>query len=75
VHGSVLHLNHIVDLTICPLDELFHDHFLQGVLKHMKGAGEPTWDHDDPFGDGSFDLSRQEIWGSAEGKEWLELEI
>ncbi|KAF8219826.1 hypothetical protein L208DRAFT_1545762 [Tricholoma matsutake] len=75
VHGLVLHLDHIADLTIRPLDELFRDHFLQGVLKHIKGAGEPTWDHEDVFGDGGFDLSRQEVWGSTEGKERLELEI
>ena len=41
----------------------------------MKGAGEPTWDYDDALGDGVFGLSRGEIWGSAEGKERLELEI
>jgi hypothetical protein len=64
VHGLVLHLNHIADPAIRPLDELFRDHFLQGVLKHVKGAG-----------DDGFDLSRQEVWGSAEGKERLELEI
>lgn len=75
VHGLVLHLDHIADLTIRPLDELFRDHFLQGVLKYIKGAGEPTWDHEDVFGDGGFDLSRQEVWGSTEGKERLELEI
>jgi hypothetical protein len=45
------------------------------ILKHMKGVWEPTWDNEDAFGDGSFDLSRQEIWGSAEGKERLELEF
>ncbi|KAF5378523.1 hypothetical protein D9615_007056 [Tricholomella constricta] len=74
VHGLTLHLDHIVDPTIRPLDELFRDHFLQGVLKHMKGV-EPTWDYEGVFSDGGFDLSRQEIWGSVEGKERLELEI
>jgi hypothetical protein len=24
------------------LDELLRDHFLEGVLKNIKGAGEPT---------------------------------
>jgi len=71
----VLQLDHIVDPTIRPLDELFRDHFLQGLLKHMKGAREPTWDYDDAFGDGAFDLSRQEVWGGDEGKLRLELEI
>ena len=74
MHGLVLQLDHIVDPTIRPLDELLRDHFLQGVFKHVKGAGEPTWDNEDAFGD-AFDLSRQEIWGSAEGKERLELEF
>jgi hypothetical protein len=64
-----------MDPTIRPLDELLRDHFLQGVLKHMKGVGEPTWDYEGTFGDGAFDLSRRQIWGSAEGKERLELEL
>jgi len=64
-----------MDPTIRPLDELLRDHFLQGILKHMKGAGEPTWDYEDTFGDGAFDLSRRQIWGSDEGKECLELEL
>ncbi|KAK2462179.1 hypothetical protein APHAL10511_005811 [Amanita phalloides] len=75
VHGLVLQLDHIEDPTIRPLDQLFRDHFLQGVLKHIKGAGEPTWDYEEAFGDGSFDLSNQDIWGNAEGKERLELEF
>lgn len=75
MHGLTLRLDHIVNPTIRPLDELFRDHFLQGVLKHVKGAGEPTWDYEDAFSDGGFDLSRQEIWGSVEGKERLELEF
>ena len=37
-----LHLDHIQDPNIRPLDELFRDHFLQCVLKNMKGAAEPT---------------------------------
>jgi hypothetical protein len=75
VHGLPLQLNHITDPTIRPLDELLRDHFLQGLLKHVKGAGEPTWDYDEAFGDGAFDLSRQELWESAEAKERLELEL
>jgi hypothetical protein len=71
----MLQLDHILDPTIRPLDELLRDHFLQGVLKHIKGAGESTWDYEDTFGNGSFDLSRQEIWGNTEGKERLELEL
>ena len=41
----------------------------------MRGGGEPTWDHEDALGDGAFNLSREEIWGNAEGRERLELEI
>ena len=42
----------------------------------MKGVGEPTRDYGDALGDsGGFDLSRQDIWGDAEGKERLEVEL
>jgi len=75
VHGRTLQLNHIVDPKLHPLDTLFQDHFLQGVLKHMKGAGELTWDYEDNLGDGASDLSRYEIWGGIEGQERLELEL
>lgn len=53
----------------------FRDHFQQGVLKNMKGAGEPDWDYEDALGDGMMDLSRLDIWGSKSGKEHLEFEI
>lgn len=55
MHGLTLQLDHIVDPNVRPLDELFRDHLLQGVLKHMKGVGEPTWDYEDNLGDGAFD--------------------
>lgn len=42
IAGKILKLDHIADLNICPLDELLRDHFLEGVLKNIKGAGEPT---------------------------------
>ncbi|KIJ94207.1 hypothetical protein K443DRAFT_683938 [Laccaria amethystina LaAM-08-1] len=72
IHGSFLHIEHISDPHIRPLDILFRDHFFQCVLKNVKGAtGEPTWDYED----GGFDLSRQDIWGGAEGKERLEVEL
>jgi len=74
VHSLTIQLDHIIDKRLRPLDELFRDHFLQGVLKHVKGVGEPTWDYEDNLGD-TFDLSRSEIWGNAEGKERLELEL
>jgi len=75
VHGLTLRLDHIADRRLRPLDELFRDHFLQCVLKHMKGVGELTWDYEDNLSDGGFDLSRENIWSNAEGKERLELEL
>jgi hypothetical protein len=56
---------------------LFTDHFMQGLLMHMKGAGEPGWtcdDYDDAFGDGC-NLSNEMIWGTREGKERFELAL
>lgn len=75
VAGKVLKLDHILDADLRPLDELFHDHFLQAVLRHMKGVGEPYWDHEDALGDGSIDLSRHDIWGDELGKAHLEFEM
>ena len=75
MHGLTLQLDHIADPNLRPLDKLFRDHFLQGVLKHMKGAGESTWDYEDNLGDGAFDLFRHKIWGNSEGRERLELEL
>lgn len=75
IAGKVLKLNHIADHNLRPLDDLFRDHFLQGVLKNMKGAGEPTWDHEDALGGGMMDLSRREIWGGNLGQEHLEFEM
>jgi hypothetical protein len=60
---------------LCPLDDLLRDHFLQGVLKNMKGASEPTWDYEDALGDGMMDLSRLNIWGGKSGQEHLEFEM
>ncbi|KAG6878772.1 hypothetical protein C0993_008071 [Termitomyces sp. T159_Od127] len=75
VAGKTLELRHITDPTIRPLDELFRDHFLQAVLKNMKGAGEPSWDYEDALGGGRMDLSRMDIWGSEDGREHLEFEL
>ncbi|KAH9998123.1 hypothetical protein BJV74DRAFT_825456 [Russula compacta] len=74
IAGKVLNLDHIDDPNHRPLDELFRDHFLQCVLKNMKGAAEATWDYEDTFGDGSMDLSK-EIWSSISGKQHLEFEM
>ncbi|KIJ08760.1 hypothetical protein PAXINDRAFT_18119 [Paxillus involutus ATCC 200175] len=57
--GRTLMLNHIADLNLRPLDDLFRDHFTQGVLRNMKGAAEPTWDYGYVFG--GMDLSRQDL--------------
>ncbi|KAF8909017.1 hypothetical protein CPB84DRAFT_1650153, partial [Gymnopilus junonius] len=38
-----LQLDHIQDPTLRPLDELFIDHFIQGILKHVKGTWELEW--------------------------------
>ena len=77
INGLSLQLDHIQDPTLRPLDELFTDHFMQGLFKYMKGIGEPAWtyeDYDDAFGDGS-DLSNHKIWGTREGKELFELAL
>ena len=77
VNGLILQLDHIQDPTLRPLDELLTDHFMQGLFKHMKGAGEPAWtyeDYDDTFGDG-FNTSNHRIWGTRQGKELFELAL
>jgi hypothetical protein len=64
--------------TLRPLDDLFRDHFMQGIFKHMKGTDAVGWtyeDYDNAFGDGSFDLSNLNIWGTEEGKRQLELAL
>jgi hypothetical protein len=74
IAGKVLKLDHIANPNHRPLDDIFRDHFLQCVLRNMKGAAEPTWDYEDTFGDGSMDLSR-EVWASESGKQHLEFEM
>ena len=73
IAGKVLKLRTFPDRNHRPLDELFRDHFIQCVLKNMKGAEEPTWDHEDALGDGSVDLSR-DVWASESGKAHVEFE-
>jgi len=75
IAGKVLQLDHIQNSNIRPLDDLFRDHFLQCVLKNMKGAAEPTWDYEDALGGGSVDLSNMNIWGGESGKAHLEFEM
>jgi len=75
IAGKVLKLDHIKDRNLCPLDDLFRDHFRQGMLKNMKGVGEPDWDYEDALGGRMVDLSRQDIWGGKLGQEHLEFEM
>ncbi|KAF8232788.1 hypothetical protein L208DRAFT_1270241, partial [Tricholoma matsutake] len=75
IAGKVLKLDHINDPNLRPLDDLFRDHFVQGVLKNMKGAGEPTWDYEDALGGGMMDLSSSEILGGKLGQRHLEFEM
>ena len=75
ITGKALKLDHIQDLNSRPLDDLFRDHFLQAVLKNMKGVGEPNWDYEDALGGGSVDLSRMDLWGGKLGKAHLEFEM
>ena len=78
INGLYLQLDHIQDPTLCPLDDLFTDHFMQGLFKHMKGAAEVGWtyeDYDHTFGDVSFNLSNLKIWGTEEGKKHFELAL
>jgi HNH endonuclease len=75
VAGKVLKLDHILDADLRPLDKLFCDHFLQAVLKNMKGVRESYWDHEVALGDGRMDLSRDDIWDSELGKAHLEFEM
>jgi hypothetical protein len=74
IAGKILKLDHITEPRIRPLDELLRDHFLQGVLKNMKGAGEPTWDFEDALGGGRMDLSN-DLWGGKEGQAHFEFEM
>ena len=78
VNGLHLRLDHIQDPTQKPLRELFIDHLMQGLFKHVKGSAEPVWtyeDYDDAFDGGSVNLSKFGIWGTGEGKERLELAL
>jgi len=74
VAGKVLKLDHILDADLRPLDELFRDHFLQAVLKHMKGVGEPYWDHEDALGD-SWMICQSMTSGAANWVRHLEFEM
>ncbi|KIM78629.1 hypothetical protein PILCRDRAFT_824264 [Piloderma croceum F 1598] len=74
IAGKILKLDHIADPNLRPLDELLRDHFRQGVLKNMKGAGEPTWDYEIALGGGRMDLSSN-LWDGKEGQAHFEFEM
>jgi len=38
IAGKILKLDHITDHNLRPFEDLFRDHFLQGVLKNMKAC-------------------------------------
>jgi hypothetical protein len=59
-----LRLDRIEDPMLRPLDELFTDHFMQGLFQHMKGVGEPVQrceDYEESFGDASFNFKPQDL--------------
>ncbi|OBZ78160.1 hypothetical protein A0H81_01947 [Grifola frondosa] len=68
VNGRMLKLDHITDATLRPPDELFRDHFLQGLLRHVRGVGERGWDYSETFGEGAFDLSQLGVWAPRKGR-------
>jgi hypothetical protein len=45
-NGLHLQLDHIHDPTVRPLDVLFNEHFMQCILKNMRGASEQDEDDD-----------------------------
>jgi hypothetical protein len=42
---------------------------------HMKGVGEPYWDHEGALGGSWMVVSRHDIWGGELGKAHLEFEM
>ena len=75
INGLNLQLGHSQDPTLRPLDELFTDHFMQGLFKQMKGAGESEWvyvDYEYTFGKDS-NLLNLKIWETGIGKGLFEL--
>jgi hypothetical protein len=76
LNGLHFLLDHIQYPRLRPLDELFSDHFMQGIFRHVKGSGELAWTYEESdgiFGTGCFDLSNPKIWGTREGKGLFEL--
>ncbi|KAF9237065.1 hypothetical protein BU15DRAFT_63448 [Melanogaster broomeanus] len=60
INGLHLQLDHIEIQRFALSIELLIDHFIAGLLTHMKGAGQhrrPYEDYEDTFGEGSFNPS------------------
>ena len=75
IHGKRLHLGHILDPDIRPLDTLLRDHFEQCVFRNMCGAEEDRDEFDfelDPFEPYSLDLSDTSRWTSSKGQHLFE---
>lgn len=70
VNGLHLLLDHIQYPGLRPLDELFSDHFMQGIFSHVKGSGELVWTYeefDGTVGNGCFDFSNPNIATKCNG--------
>jgi hypothetical protein len=77
-HLNSLHLllDHIQYPRLRPLNELFSDHFMQGIFRHVKSSGELAWTHekfDGTVSNGCVDFSNPKIWGTSERKGLFEL--
>ncbi|GJJ16142.1 hypothetical protein Clacol_010422 [Clathrus columnatus] len=75
ISGLHLWLDHIQDSTLRPLDELFTEHFIQCIYRHMKGIGEAGWTDEDITAliNGSFNTSGFRAWDTMQGKQLFEL--
>lgn len=73
IASKILSLDHIADPNLRPLDDLLRDHFLQSILRNMRGPRKPVWDYEDALSS-MIDLSRLDLW-EGEGKAHLEFEM
>jgi hypothetical protein len=79
-HGKIPYRNPNVQKRYLPCAELLRDHFLQCVLRHVKGSGdcsdiERRFNPDIDLRAGGFDLTTGNWWSSSEGKKQLEAEL
>lgn len=57
---------------------LLSDHFLNCVMKNMKGVGESDWDFEDTGlvgNGGTMDLSQTDVWATGTGRTVFEVAI